>query len=161
MTLRLGLHALGLLGGLALGCTVPEPPLPAPGERRMAEHPAVGCWELIAVRGRSAYLPGTVRVRLDTTLVRPDAKRALMHVQLDTGTIIRMIGDRPIFIAQWAPFRKGDRIYLFWGDGLSGLDMRLRVNEDRMQGPSAQTTDFGIDHDGPEIVGRRVPCVQT
>jgi len=148
---------LGLLT-LLLGCNVPPPPLRPAAEPTARNHPAVGCWELAAAHGHSQYLPGTVRIRLDTALVKPDAREALMQVHLDSNTIERMIGKRRLFIAQWGPYRRGDRIYMFWGDGLTGLHMRLQVGGDRMEGPSANTTDTPLDRDGPEIVGHRIAC---
>ncbi len=149
--------ACGLLTLLA-GCKVPQPRLASATEPTTRNHPAVGCWELAAAHGRSTYLPGTVRVRLDTVLVEPDAREALMQVHLDSSTIQRMVGKSRIFIAHWGPYQRGDRILLFWGDGLTGLDMRLRVRGDRMEGPSANTSDTPLDRAGPEIIGHRVAC---
>jgi len=127
----------------------------------IALHPALGCWALVAVRGHSPYLPGTVRARLDTALVSPDDTEALMTVTIDSATIRRIVGDGRIFIAQWGPYKRGDRIFLFWGNGFTGLDMRLRLKGDVVEGPSAETTDFGLDRDGPDVRGHRVSCGES
>ena len=155
--LRLLAKSFCLLTLLA-GCKVPPPPLASVFDAVARNHPAVGCWELSSAHGSSPYLPGIVRIRLDTALVQPDTRDALMQVHLDSGTIHRMIGRSRIFIAHWGPYRSGERVFVFWGDGLTGLDMRLRVRGDQMSGPSANVSDTPMDTDGPEVVGHRVAC---
>ena len=104
------------------------------------------------IHGRSPYLPGPVRLRLDSIPVRPEADPTLLRIQFDTTAGARVPRTDHPLLAHWSPYRTGDHIYVFWGDGFTGLDMRLRVRADRLDGPSVNTTDFGI------LRGRRIAC---
>ena len=140
-------------------CRLHAPSIPLVGQYPIATHPAVGCWEIRPIRGRSRFLPTPISLRLDTVLANPEDSDMRLQVRMDTATVVRLWGSNPIHVRYWAPYRNDDRVIVLFGNGTSSLDMRLRVRGNQMRGSSAQSTDIGWwDTDGPDIEGSRVPC---
>ena len=129
--------------------TIP-PPLPSRGMYATAAHPALGCWEVNPSAPVYRYLINPARIELfaDTTAWRGRARLNLANA-VPRPSIIR--------IEYWVPLN-GDRIYLFWGDGLTGIGLVLTQRGDTLRGRTILTSDVGWPRRGPRALGQRVSC---
>ena len=123
---------------------------------------AVGCWDFHTAFGSSWFIPSPHwRVRLDTTELHHDVGQLLLQVRFDSLALALVPTWRPIRLAHWVPYPHSDRVFVFWGDGFSGLAMKLRRVGDRMRGWSGSTTDYGGPGWGPRVTAERVSCDST
>jgi hypothetical protein len=102
----------------------------------------------------TSYLTTPIVAQLDTALAFPGRSEPLRRVTIDTG-----VGTGPrIRIAHWAPLAPPTGVYVFWGDGFTGLDMRLSIHGDTLRGPSTRTSDDGLARKGPVVLAVRLAC---
>ena len=138
-----------------------EAPTVARNEVDIRANPAVGCWDFHTILGSSSYIPPHWRVRLDTTALRSDESQLLLQVRFDSLALTSVHNRRPLLLAHWVPYPHSDRVFVFWGDGFTGLAMKLKRVGDRMHGWSGRTTDYGAPGWGPRVIADRVSCDST
>src|SRR5437016_3671808 len=136
--------ALAVLVSIVLigsGCQDPEPPHVSRQQANAAMLPALGCWDFSTVFGSSVYVPDHWRVRLDTTIINPTEVHVLLRLGFDSTRMSHFPLTRQVRLAHWAPYPNSDRVFVFWGDGFTGVAARLRRSGDRMGGWRTETAD--------------------
>lgn len=121
--------------------------------------PALGCWSFRTSHGSSRYVPNGWHVRLDTVFENPKLwGNTRLRLSLDSVELAEMPESQRVIIGMWMPYADGGQVYLHWGNGFTGLSMKLGVRGDQMAGWSITTTDFGGPGWGPRVLAARVKC---
>ena len=161
------LLSAGLLVLLGYGyCAGPGLLFPTPEFRHhtvadLQTSPALRCWEFHTTWGSSPFVPGGWRVRLDTAINNPQLGGTWPRLLFDSVQLAGTPEGRRIRVGTWAPYPGGQRALLHWGDGFTGISMKLDVRRDRMTGWSVNTSDAGGPYWGPHVIARRISCDST
>jgi len=124
----------------------PKPPVSSMSSDSVLHHPALGCWEFKGVNWET--LVGVpAHVRFDSALVgyrgNPAARRLVIE------PTARAASRGAIY---WAPYPDLEEVYVAWGDGLAGIEARLRYRTDSLMGTAIGWYDIG----GPWVAGKLV-----
>jgi hypothetical protein len=112
----------------------------------------VGCWQFESSTHESPYLPGPLLVRFDTVVDRSEFPH-LLRLAVN-GPVSKRVR-----IGYWAIPVEADRVVAFWGDGFTGIDLRLTVEGSQLRGRGYRTSDLrGSLRSSIPVVGRRAAC---
>ena len=131
----------------------PEPRLVDPDSARARVQAIAGCWRFDPVPARAPYLATPLTARFDTVRYMPRRSPTLMSLRIDS------LPERLRRIAFWELPEDSQRIRAFWGDGFTGLDLRLRIVNDTLSGRAYETTDvIPKPRIGSRVRAVRVAC---
>ena len=146
------LLALFLLVSVSACDEPPDPPFATPSDVHSRLVSLAGCWEFASSTNDSPYLPGRVVVRFDTVVDHNEFPELLRLVV--NGSVSRRVR-----MSYWAIPVEADRVVAFWGDGFTGIDLRLAVDGSQLRGRGYRTSDVrGLLRSSIPVVGRRAAC---
>jgi hypothetical protein len=137
-----------------LGCGEPDwPPLARPSvvPRRVDQYR--GCWQFSS--SLDEYLPSGLTVRFDTSLAHAKDSVFLRLVVQDSSL------DKRIRLSGWALAKDTTQLAVFWGNGFSGLTLRLTVRNDTLRGRAYRFVDVPALRSSFPVTATRVSCPQV
>jgi len=135
-----------------VACAPPSmPPLVNPREAPSAVAALAGCWSFTGRSTHESHMPQGLVVRLHQAPA-DTFKLNTLRLTVDTPLSAR---DR---FGRWGLIAHSEQIFASWGDGLTGLSLKLTVEGDTLRGRAARTTDFPTFPSGFSVIGARVPC---
>jgi hypothetical protein len=138
---------------LVLACDEPsDPPFANPSNVHDRLVSLAGCWQFESPSHDSPYLPGPLLVRFDTVVDHREFPQ-LLRLAVN-GPVSKRVR-----IGYWAIPVKADRVVAFWGDGFTGIDLRLTVDGSQLRGRGYRTSDVrGSLQSSIPVVGSRAAC---
>ena len=91
----------------------------------------------------------------------------LLKTPADTFMLntLRLAVDTPLSardrFGRWGLIAGADQIFASWGDGFTGLSLRLTLDTDTLRGRASRTTDFPTLPSGFVVKAARVSCPNT
>jgi hypothetical protein len=144
---------LAALCSVLLACGEPKVPSLEAGAAPLDQHPAIGCWLLSEPKG-SGFVHLPKEIRLDPVLQRWGDSTFVAGAEIDSA--YRGYGARR---GHWAPYPDGKHVYVAWTDGFTGMFARVRLDGDRLEGASYETSDAGPSSWRRGVVnGHRTTC---
>jgi hypothetical protein len=110
-----------------------------------------GCWQFTLTSPKEAHLPLGLVVRLDT-VQRDSFNPNRLRLAVDTPLALR---DRR---GGWGLLGRSNEFAAYWGDGFTGLHLRLAVHNDSLHGRATRTVDFPAPRSSFLVAAKRVEC---
>jgi hypothetical protein len=127
------------------------PPLEDPSASPRVIAQFEGCWQLSPATSMEPLLPGGLIVRLDTVRIGATEDNQLRLV-VDTSQGYRSV------LAGWGILRKPNRILAYWGDGFTGLELKLGFDGDSLSGRAYRVFDLPPSRSSFKVRAGRTEC---
>jgi hypothetical protein len=122
----------------------PKPPVSSISSDSLARHPALGCWEFKGIDwGTLVGVPE--RARFDSAPLSHRGTSVARRLVIEPTARAAPMG-----AIYWAPYSDMKDVYVAWGDGLAGVQARLRYRRDSLVGTAIGWYDIG----GPWVAGK-------
>jgi hypothetical protein len=133
-------------------CGPPSVPrLENPDDAPSAVAALAGCWRFSLRSTREPHMPPGLIVRFHTTPA-DTFNLYMLRLAVDTPLSAR---DR---FGRWGLIEGSNQVFASWGDGFTGLELRLALQADTLRGRASRTTDTPAPPSGFAVTAARTPC---